>query len=183
MPSSGLTYAPSHHSWSSTSSLPPWDSPEGTPDSTSSASSYFDPFNDHHSHRLSYQQPEHRRPSDAHSSSSASFRAFEALKHHDRAAEIDEWKWKCGQLEHHVQRLARQVELLRKERDDLMLESVATGTANLVFGLDGPDSDHNALPPTPCRWDGKSWTPIVSVHSSRPQIDPTKCMSKQNPPP
>lgn len=30
----------------------------------------------------------------------------------------------------------RQVEHLRKERDDLMLESVATGTANLVFGID-----------------------------------------------
>jgi hypothetical protein len=143
MPSSaGLTYAPSHHSWSSTSSLPPpsqWDfsSPSGTPDSISSASSYFDPFNDHHHYHQSQHskktctpfEPIQRRPSET-STSSSSF------EQQQQQQQVEEWKWKCGQLEHTVSRLMRQVEHLRKERDDLMLESVATGTANLVFGID-----------------------------------------------
>jgi hypothetical protein len=124
----GLTYAPSHHSWSSTSSLPPWDGDGGsstTPDSISSSSSYFDPFSDH------------PRTSQHHHHVKASWK--------EQEDEIDEWKWKCGQLEHTVSRLMRQVEHLRKERDDLMLESIATGTANLVFGID----DENSVSETP----------------------------------
>ncbi|GAA5953864.1 hypothetical protein JCM3765_000672 [Sporobolomyces pararoseus] len=198
------SYAPSHHSWSSTSSLPPWDSFDcstGTPDSISSASSYFDPFNDHHHQHHSQSSTLHnnkppqtinrlsyggggggsiqRRPSDSTSNNSCY-----------SSQELEEWKWKCGQLEHTVSRLMRQVEQLRKERDDLMLESVATGTANLVFGQSLTSTSTSTTGvvvveenPTPCRWDGKNWNPIVSISSIRPQIDPTKSMSKQNPPP
>jgi hypothetical protein len=59
--------------------------------------------------------------------------------------ELEEWKWKCGQLELTVSRLMRQVEQLRKERDDLLLETVATGTANLVFGFNNDESDAQAV--------------------------------------
>ncbi|GAA5990259.1 hypothetical protein JCM5350_000443 [Sporobolomyces pararoseus] len=192
------TYAPSHHSWSSTSSLPPWDSFDcstGTPDSISSASSYFDPFNDHDHHHQHHSHHSHKQPATTrHLSYGVQRRPSETSNNSSSPScssqELEEYKWKCGQLEHTVGRLMRQVEQLRKERDDLMLESVATGTANLLFGQPTSSSTststtsiEEAVVPTPCRWDGKSWNPIVSSSLTRPQIDPTKSMSKQNPPP
>lgn len=206
MPSSGLCYAPSHRSWSSTSSSqapfstswddPPYPSSGGTPDSVSSASSYFDPFNDH----LNYYSVQHddrgrrgrggRDDRDDYDDSSRCHRS------NTTTTTMNEWQWKCGQLELTVARLMRQVEQLRKERDDLLLETVATGTANLVFGgVTGGEREQYrqqvddrlppppAAPPVPCRWDGKSWVPVAQTTSSKPQIDPTKSMSKQNPPP
>ncbi|GAA5900619.1 uncharacterized protein JCM6883_002902 [Sporobolomyces salmoneus] len=194
-------------SWASTSSatLPPWDSESagGTPDSicSTTSSSFFDPFND----RSTQLQPSTfksggggtggmlRRESAtlSQSSSTQTSTTVTVLQ-----GQLQEWKWKCGQLELTVSRLMRQVEQLRKERDDLRLESSAIGTANLVFTEPNPPPQPTPPPPPPpapsipCRWDGANWVPIVGGNGTatqqqqqKPQIDPTKSMSKQSPPP
>lgn len=139
--SSYTSYPSSLRTWSSASISPPqWDLRSGesstTPESTTSssvASSYFDPFNDHrYDHRVGQQQQQ-QLPSET---------FVEGLMRiqKEKTHETGEWKWKCNQLEQTVSRLMHQVEVLKKERDDLRLESIATGTANLVFGVDDENS-------------------------------------------
>ncbi|GAA5826414.1 hypothetical protein JCM5353_008864 [Sporobolomyces roseus] len=181
--SSYTSYPSSLRTWSSASISPPqWDLRSGesstTPESTTSssvASSYFDPFNDHrYDHRVGQQQQQQ--------SPSETFVEGLMRIQKEKTHETGEWKWKCNQLEQTVSRLMHQVEVLKKERDDLRLESIATGTANLVFGVDDENSTSHTTS-TPCRWDGRTWVPVVPLTSNKPQIDPTKSMSKQNPPP
>ncbi|GAA5941911.1 uncharacterized protein JCM15063_000817 [Sporobolomyces koalae] len=174
------------YSWSSaSSSVPAWDhgsptSPES--ESISSASSYFDPFNDT---TFGPDLNSNRRILHLEDGLNAMWRA--QVKDCTRKAE--EWRWKCYQLSDEVARLRHQVDQLKRDRDDLQLETIATGTANLVFGLNNDDDTgsfiQTTLPTAPvsCRWDGKRWVPVVPVATFKPQIDPTKSMSKQNPPP
>ena len=136
------SYPTSLRTWSSASlsTTPQWDSSgeSTTPESTTSssvASSYFDPFNDH-------------RYDNQRTTALPSETFVEGLMRiqKEKTHETGEWKWKCNQLEQTVSRLMRQVEVLKKERDDLRLESIATGTANLVFGVDDENSVRLTFP-------------------------------------
>ncbi|GAA6064644.1 hypothetical protein JCM10212_004486 [Sporobolomyces blumeae] len=103
---------------------------------------------------------------------------------HVKNVETNEWKWKCHGLEAEVDGLKDLVRRLTYERDELRLEMVAVRSANLVFGSGSSDvSNSPQINSTPCQWDGAHWVPIVVNNADRPQIDPSKSMSKQNPPP
>ncbi|GAA5859171.1 hypothetical protein JCM1840_003786 [Sporobolomyces johnsonii] len=105
---------------------------------------------------------------------------------------IRAWRIRCQTLEQEVERLAGLVARLEKEKEEAALAEVAEKVAHAtVDDEDAPPvasasksrvcSDDAAA--TPCKWNGRAWVPVELSSPAKPQIDPSKSMSKQDPPP
>ncbi|GAA6026841.1 hypothetical protein JCM8097_005900 [Rhodosporidiobolus ruineniae] len=109
------------------------------------------------------------------------------------------WRMRCDSLEAEVLRLAALVSTLTDERDEAVKRYEATqptvcdevqtdalssspSSPSLPSAVgNGCSCSPDCAAPTPCVWTGSSWEPVPPP--SRPMIDPSKPMSRQNPPP
>ncbi|GAA5890268.1 hypothetical protein JCM6882_008776 [Rhodosporidiobolus microsporus] len=104
------------------------------------------------------------------------------------------WRVRCDALESEVLRLSGlvlQLETEAKEKTGkvTVVEEVQTDHSHHCHSPPAPtlpvptgcDCSPDCSAPTPCRWTGAAWEPLPAP--KRPTIDPTKPMSRQNPPP
>ncbi|ORY55327.1 hypothetical protein BCR35DRAFT_310095 [Leucosporidium creatinivorum] len=97
------------------------------------------------------------------------------------------WSTRCETLEGEVLRLDKLVKQLEAEKAATAAATASKSSpTSALHARSDSESSSSSTQETFCVWSGKAWIPKVPVNPQDPaipQIDPSKSMSKQDPPP